>query len=48
MKDNELIKVFVNGEEKLWPKAEYLDYKAIQFGFEDYEDLKNHGFHLED
>jgi hypothetical protein len=48
MKDNELIKVFVNGEEALWPKAEYLDYKAIQLGFEDYEDLKNHGFHLED
>ena len=47
MDDMEEIVVLVNGREEKWPKQEYLDYKAWQYGFEDYEDLKNRGFSLD-
>ena len=43
MDDMEEIVVLVNGREEKWPKQEYLDYKAWQYGFEDYDDLKNQG-----
>ena len=44
----EMINVVVNGKSETWPKREYLDYKASQYGFEDYEDLKASGFSLAD
>ena len=47
MDDMEEIEVLVNGSEEIWPKREHLDYKAWQYGFEDYEDLKGHGYSLE-
>lgn len=43
----EEIVVCVNGEKRKWPKAEYLDYKAMQYGFDDYEDMLAHGHKLE-
>lgn len=42
----EMIKVVIGTRTELWPKQEYLDYKAASFGFEDYADLKAHGYHL--
>ena len=40
MDDMEEIEVLVNGREERWPKREYLDYKAWQYGFEDYDDFE--------
>ena len=44
---NEHITVFVNDEKKQWSKDEYLDYKAMQYGFDDYDDMLKHGYSLE-
>lgn len=30
------------------PLEDYLDIRAMQYGFDDYEDLRRHGFSLED
>ena len=46
MNNPEYVKVYVGGTLKEWPKEEYLDIKARQLGFEDYEDLKSQGFSL--
>ncbi len=45
-KVDDLIKVWVNGRLVNWPKREYLDYVAWQYGFEDYDDLLKHGYRL--
>lgn len=44
---NEYITVSVNGKKEQWPKDEYLDYKAAQYGFDDYDDMLKHGYYLE-
>lgn len=47
MENSEEIDVLVNERKSRWPKREYLDYISWQYGFEDYDDLKNHGYSLE-
>lgn len=44
--NNVMIDVFVNGRLRRWPLIEYLDYKASQYGFDDYDDMRRHGYHL--
>ena len=43
---DEMIEVWVNGRLSQWPKREYLDYVSWQHGFEDYDDLLEHGYKL--
>ena len=41
------VEIYINDKKYIIPLVDYLDIKAIQYGFDDYEDLCNHGFSID-
>lgn len=41
------VEIFINDKKYIIPLVDYLDIKAIQYGFDDYKDLCNHGFSID-